>query len=72
MPIRADPAHRPEEASKMDLIRQIELENMKPSIPDFGVGDGVDVHSCPAALSPQRSYISIDMLYFVYISYIYI
>ena len=28
----------------MDLIRQIELENMKPSIPDFGVGDSVDVH----------------------------
>jgi large subunit ribosomal protein L19 len=28
----------------MDLIRQIELENMKPSIPDFGVGDTVDVH----------------------------
>lgn len=28
----------------MDLIRQIELENMKPSVPDFGVGDTVDVH----------------------------
>jgi large subunit ribosomal protein L19 len=28
----------------MDLMRQIELEHMKPSIPDFGVGDTVDVH----------------------------
>jgi large subunit ribosomal protein L19 len=28
----------------MDLIRQIELENMKPDVPDFGVGDTVDVH----------------------------
>ena len=28
----------------MDLMRQIELENMKPSLPDFGVGDTVDVH----------------------------
>ncbi len=28
----------------MDLMRQIELEHMKPSIPDFGVGDTVEVH----------------------------
>ena len=28
----------------MDLIRQIELENIKPHLPDFGVGDTVDVH----------------------------
>lgn len=28
----------------MDLIRQLELENMKPDVPDFGVGDTVDVH----------------------------
>ena len=28
----------------MDLIRQIELENMKTDVPDFGVGDTVDVH----------------------------
>lgn len=28
----------------MDLIRQIELENMKTDVPDFGVGDSVDVH----------------------------
>jgi large subunit ribosomal protein L19 len=28
----------------MDLIRQIELENMKPDVPAFGVGDTVDVH----------------------------
>lgn len=28
----------------MDVIRQLELENMKPEIPDFGVGDNVDVH----------------------------
>ena len=28
----------------MDLIRQLELENMKPNVPDFGVGDSVDVH----------------------------
>jgi large subunit ribosomal protein L19 len=27
----------------MDLMRQIELENMKPQIPDFGVGDTVEV-----------------------------
>lgn len=28
----------------MDLMRQIELEHMKPAIPDFGVGDTVEVH----------------------------
>ncbi len=28
----------------MDLIRQIELENMKTAVPDFGAGDTVDVH----------------------------
>jgi large subunit ribosomal protein L19 len=27
----------------MDLMRQIELENMKGAVPDFGVGDTVDV-----------------------------
>ncbi len=27
----------------MDLIRQIELENMKPEVPDFGIGDSVEV-----------------------------
>ena len=28
----------------MDLMRQLELEHMKTDIPDFGVGDTVDVH----------------------------
>jgi len=28
----------------MDMMRQIELENMKTAIPDFGVGDTVEVH----------------------------
>ncbi len=28
----------------MDLMRQLELEHMKTEIPDFGVGDTVDVH----------------------------
>jgi large subunit ribosomal protein L19 len=28
----------------MDLIRRIELENMKTDVADFGVGDSVDVH----------------------------
>lgn len=28
----------------MNLMRQIELEHMKAAIPDFGVGDSVDVH----------------------------
>ena len=28
----------------MDLLRRVELEHMKPAIPDFGVGDTVDVH----------------------------
>ncbi|MCA8973875.1 MAG: 50S ribosomal protein L19 [Planctomycetes bacterium] len=28
----------------MNILRQIELEHMKPEIPDFGVGDSVEVH----------------------------
>ncbi|MBK8976423.1 MAG: 50S ribosomal protein L19 [Planctomycetes bacterium] len=28
----------------MDLMRQIELENMRTDVADFGVGDTVDVH----------------------------
>ena len=28
----------------MDLMRQIELENMKTAVPDFAVGDTVNVH----------------------------
>lgn len=28
----------------MDQIRQLELENMKNSLPEFNVGDAVDVH----------------------------
>jgi large subunit ribosomal protein L19 len=28
----------------MNILRQIELEHMKPTIPDFGIGDSVDVH----------------------------
>ncbi len=28
----------------MDIMRQIELELMKPSLPDFAVGDTVEVH----------------------------
>lgn len=28
----------------MDLMRQIELEHMKTDVPDFGVGDTVNVH----------------------------
>jgi large subunit ribosomal protein L19 len=28
----------------MDQIRQLELENMKTSLPEFNVGDAVDVH----------------------------
>jgi len=28
----------------MNLMRQIELEHMKPELPDFGVGDTVEVH----------------------------
>ncbi|MBL8750541.1 MAG: 50S ribosomal protein L19 [Planctomycetes bacterium] len=28
----------------MNILRQIELEHMKPAIPDFGIGDSVDVH----------------------------
>lgn len=28
----------------MNILRQIELEHMKASIPDFGIGDSVDVH----------------------------
>lgn len=28
----------------MNIMRQLELEHMKPSLPDFGIGDSVDVH----------------------------
>lgn len=28
----------------MNLLRTLELEHMKASIPDFGIGDTVDVH----------------------------
>ena len=28
----------------MNLLRQLELEHMKASVPDFGIGDSVDVH----------------------------
>ena len=28
----------------MNIMRQLELEHMKASIPDFGIGDTVDVH----------------------------
>lgn len=28
----------------MNIMRQLELEHMKSSLPDFGVGDTVDVH----------------------------
>ncbi len=28
----------------MNLLRTLELEHMKPSIPDFGIGDSVEVH----------------------------
>jgi large subunit ribosomal protein L19 len=28
----------------MNILRQLELEHMKTSIPDFGIGDSVDVH----------------------------
>ncbi|MFO1051306.1 MAG: 50S ribosomal protein L19 [Planctomycetota bacterium] len=28
----------------MDLMRQIEIENMKTAVPDFSVGDSVNVH----------------------------
>ena len=28
----------------MNILRQLELEHMKPSIPDFGIGDTVEVH----------------------------
>jgi len=28
----------------MNILRQLELENMKATVPDFGVGDTVDVH----------------------------
>jgi len=28
----------------MNIMRQLELENMKAEIPDFGVGDSVNVH----------------------------
>ena len=29
----------------MNIMRQIELEHMKSELPDFGVGDTVDVHN---------------------------
>lgn len=28
----------------MNLLRTLELEHMKPTIPDFGIGDTVEVH----------------------------
>jgi large subunit ribosomal protein L19 len=28
----------------MNILRTLELEHMKPTIPDFGIGDTVDVH----------------------------
>ena len=28
----------------MNILRQLELEHMKAEIPDFGIGDSVDVH----------------------------
>src|SRR5688572_25917901 len=28
----------------MEILRQLELEHMKSEIPDFGIGDTVDVH----------------------------
>jgi large subunit ribosomal protein L19 len=28
----------------MNIMRQLEIEHMKSSIPDFGIGDSVDVH----------------------------
>ena len=28
----------------MNTLRQLEIENMKATVPDFGVGDTVDVH----------------------------
>ena len=28
----------------MNILRQLELEHMKTSLPDFGIGDSVDVH----------------------------
>jgi ribosomal protein L19 len=28
----------------MNILRQLEIEHMKPTIPDFGIGDSVDVH----------------------------
>jgi large subunit ribosomal protein L19 len=28
----------------MNILRQLELEQMKAEIPDFGIGDSVDVH----------------------------
>ena len=28
----------------MNIMRQLELEHMKSSLPDFGIGDTVDVH----------------------------
>ena len=28
----------------MNIMHQLELEQMKPTIPDFGIGDTIDVH----------------------------
>ena len=28
----------------MNLMRQLEIEHMKAEIPDFGIGDTVDIH----------------------------
>ena len=28
----------------MNILRQLEIENMKATVPDFGIGDTVDVH----------------------------
>lgn len=39
----------------MDLIRQIELENMKPEVPDFGIGDSVEVHYLIREGSKERT-----------------
>ena len=28
----------------MNLLRTLEIEHMKPTIPDFGIGEPVEVH----------------------------